>query len=723
MRNLNTPFNVLRHTNNWEVAPRDPVTQAIVSVLGNIGITGQAATFLAYVGTSLITSAAIAALTPKPKVKSGTLFNAKEPAGAAEIVYGKVRKGGTITYLETSGTNNKYLHMFITLAGHEVEAIDEIYLNDEVVGFTGGGSTGGFVDPSYGWGNNNVYIWKFTGASNQDIYNSLSSITDGPSFPNLSDPTTFKGEGVACLYVRLLYNRDVFTSGIPTFTAVIRGKKVYDPFTGSTSYSANAARCIRDYLTSSYGLDTPASTVDDDVFTVAMNDCDDDITIDGGTEKRYEINGVISTGNSVRQNLTDMVSACGGNLFYGQGKYKLIAGVYTPYVNTFDLDDVRSDISIQTRNSRRDNFNKVNGTFIWSGVDDGTGSGGDWIETEYPTVQATTDAGSFIIGQPYTITEVGTTDFTAIGASANAVGVTFTSTGVGTGTGKASLFLGEDNGYDNTLTINYPLTTSSPMAQRLAKLSLLRAREQMTLTTRLSLKAFDLDVGDVVRLNFSRYGWTNKEFEVLGWKLVANDDGVSEVDVSLRETSQAAYSWSTTDEGAIVANNASVAELELWNSKPAIVSTSDQVSTASIVTESVNTRAISDVTNFSLITAQTGLQNTGSISLGTLTITEDNTLYGVETAFNVFGTGTDTIYSISLWYDYGGASVQVGLFLNSVRDSYPTIGDLRFSVANLDKTTLDAGSGVVTLQYTFGSSAGSTVDINNIAVNFVELKR
>lgn len=47
------------------------------------------------------------------------------------------------------------------------------------------------------------------------------------------------------------------------------------------------------------------------------------------------------------------------------------------------------------------------------------------------------NAGSFVNGKQYTITEIGTTDFTLIGASENKVGVKFTSTGSGSGTGKA----------------------------------------------------------------------------------------------------------------------------------------------------------------------------------------------------------------------------------------------------------------------------------------------
>ena len=47
-------------------------------------------------------------------------------------------------------------------------------------------------------------------------------------------------------------------------------------------------------------------------------------------------------------------------------------------------------------------------------------------------------AGSFVVGLDYTITAVGTTDFTLIGAASNTVGVEFTATGVGAGTGTAA---------------------------------------------------------------------------------------------------------------------------------------------------------------------------------------------------------------------------------------------------------------------------------------------
>ena len=51
--------------------------------------------------------------------------------------------------------------------------------------------------------------------------------------------------------------------------------------------------------------------------------------------------------------------------------------------------------------------------------------------------KALAPAGTFKIGTSYVIANLGTTDFTLIGAASNTVGVNFTATGVGTGTGSA----------------------------------------------------------------------------------------------------------------------------------------------------------------------------------------------------------------------------------------------------------------------------------------------
>lgn len=498
----NLPYNVMANkVNSWDNVPRyNLVVPALATALGGSQLALIAANVIYAVGATLISSALYKALSPKPR--QGLLTNIRDAAAPADIVYGQVRKGGVITYLESTGTDNKYLHMFITLAGHEVESIGDIYVNDKVASFSGNNITTATDGTDTDNWQSKIYVQKFTGASGQDIYTSLSGLSAKPSID-----ASFTGDDTACLYVRLTYDSDVFASGIPTITAVVKGKKVLNTSGVAQTYpaSANAALVIRDYLTNYYGLDTPTSTIDDVSFAVAASDCDDDITLDaGGTEKRYAINGVVSAGQSIQQNLDELVAACGGSLFYSQGSFKLVAGVYSSSVKTLTLDDLRSPIQLSTKMSRRDNFNSVYGTF--------NDADQDWIEADFPPIL---------------------------------------STGVGS-------FLEEDNGYNNPLDISLPLTTSAATAQRLAKLTLFRSREQMTFSAEFGMNAFDLEVGDTVSLTLARYGWTAKEFEVVEWGLKSDGEvGDLRVLLTLRETSSSAFDWSA-EEAALTANNTSL---------------------------------------------------------------------------------------------------------------------------------------------------------------------
>ena len=87
----------------------------------------------------------------------------------------------------------------------------------------------------------------------------------------------------------------------------------------------------------------------------------------------------------------------------------------------------------------------VTGSITATGQINGTlGVGQTWQDLTASRSTSTVNAGSFVIGNSYTIVTVGTTSFMSIGASANTVGVSFTATGVGSGTGTAR------NTYRNT---------------------------------------------------------------------------------------------------------------------------------------------------------------------------------------------------------------------------------------------------------------------------------
>lgn len=437
-----------------------------------------------YLGTTAVTHAFLPDL-PTFENK-GTLLNTRATTAPSEYVYGTIRKGGVISFMDSSGTDNKYLHMVISLAGNPVDTISSIYINDKIVN----------IDAS-----NNVTDERWTSEDGTPAirikrYNGSQTSADADLVAETSADSSFVGRDIAYIYVRLKYDPDVFAGGIPIFTAVVKGKKVYDPRTGQTVWSDNAALCIRDYLVSDIGLND--SGVDDDFFSTAANNCDSLVSIaSGGTQARYKINGVINAASGIGASLQDMISAANATLYLSGGTWKLKVGVFEPSVKSFTLDDLRGEITLPTRRKKSDNFNEIVGKFVSEDA--------DWIETDYPAITS-------------------------------------------------SIFVAEDNGVKNHVDLPLPFVTNFRQAQRVAKQTLYRSREQIVFMAEFGLSAIGIEVGDVIDLTIETYGWTNKTFEVVSWTLVQNEKGSLRVSVALTETSAAAFDWSA-EEQDIISNN------------------------------------------------------------------------------------------------------------------------------------------------------------------------
>ena len=458
----------------------------------------------------------------------GTLVNSRGALKPQEFVYGKVRKGGVETFIKSTGGDNKILHKIIVLAGHECNSIGDIYLNDEVVTMSGDTVT------SSPW-NSKIKIYKHLGAqtSATDTFSGSSSTLNSTLHSEASVESSFVGKGMCYLYVRMEYDQDVFANGVPIVTAVVEGKKVYNSATDTTAYSANAALVIRDFVTSAYGLND--DQVDDTSFENAASICDDTITTNDGTENKYEINGVVRSNEQVGNVLQNFMTACGGTLFYGGGYWRLNVANYVTPTKTFTLDDLRSGISLDTKVPMQDNFNTVRGTYI--------DKDNDWVSGDYPEYYSST-------------------------------------------------FATEDNGELVATNLDLPFTTSGAAAQRIAKLTLLRSREQLSFSADFGLNAIDVEVGDIIKLNIARYGWdtTPKEFEVTGWRLVAGEAKDLLVNLQLRETSQAAFSWSVANEQTITRNNT---QLLKYYEVPSIGLTVSQE--YRVVNENVTTALVANV--------------------------------------------------------------------------------------------------------------------------------
>ena len=76
----------------------------------------------------------------------GQSVTTRDAAQSRKIIYGRARVGGNIVYLESTGTDNKYLWLVIAVAGHEIDAYESVWFNDEKIW----GSSQGYYN---NWGN------------------------------------------------------------------------------------------------------------------------------------------------------------------------------------------------------------------------------------------------------------------------------------------------------------------------------------------------------------------------------------------------------------------------------------------------------------------------------------------------------------------------------------------------------------------------------------------
>jgi hypothetical protein len=303
------------------------------------------------------------------------------------------------------------------------------------------------------------------------------------------------------MVVMLHWDAALFRS-IPNITAIVKGKKVYDPRTDTTVWSENPALCIADYLAdTTYGLGASYTTdIANADLIAAANICDEQVAIPGNTtEARYTCNGILGSSEEPQANLEMLLSSMAGQLVYSGGQWVLYAGAYIAPTIDFGVDDFRGHLQVQTRQQRRDLCNAVRGVFVYP--DKG------WQVTDFPPVTS-------------------------------------------------AVFQAEDNDEQLWRDVELPFTISPTMAQRLAKLELFSGREQISLSVPVSLKALQVRAGETVTVTHARFGWTAKPFKIMNWSFSQNQDRegspVLGCHLQLRETSSAVYDI-TADEYTLIA--------------------------------------------------------------------------------------------------------------------------------------------------------------------------
>ena len=484
-------------------------------------------------GTKFLVStaigAAINALTPKPTTPgaAGYTVTARGSNLDHQIIYGQTRVAGAVIADFLAGEGGKagtrFLHRVQVTAGHEIESYEEVYVNSYKVtewkANTAAGGVGAVTgitdltpwyndpfavlvptklvevapdgtetevtDVDYSKGNA-LAIQFWTGADDQIASTRL--IFEHPEGKWTSD---HRLRGRAYVYVRLGRDAegDNFPTGVPEITAVIKGRKVYDPREVSHdpddkstwAWSDNPALCIRDYLTQDFGLGERSTQVDDDLVEAAANVCDQ--TADDGST-RYTCNGAFTTGIQPYDLLNSILTSMGGLLWYAQGQWRMKPAYWTAPTESFSEGDFRSSISVSTRHSRKDNFNTVEGTF--------RGPKSNYALTTFPAVDSTAA-------------------------------------------------LAADGGTVSKIDLEMPFTDTPEEARRIARIVLERNRQQLTVRTSFGLKAFRVQVGDIINLSLERFGWVNKTFEVTEWSFGSVDQYDIQIELTLREITESVF--------------------------------------------------------------------------------------------------------------------------------------------------------------------------------------
>lgn len=539
----------------------------LLPLLGSIVLTaGFAAVFstVLSIGISYALGSIARALRKSPTKPSlsqdavSRTVNVREAIAARRVIYGYLgRIGGVVTFANLAGVNNEWLDLIITIAGHECDTIGPTMNFDDQT-FTINPATigGGIAHNVVGKFNGVCFVEINPGTANPAEFGILR--TDVPALWTVNH----RQRGCAGVHLRLIWNADKFANGTPTATFDVKGRKVYDPRTTLTAWSDNPALCLRDFVTNTdFGLGAPASEIDDALVIAAANVCDELVALAaGGTEKRYTCNGSFQMSEEPGHIIESMLSAMAGDMVYIGGKWKMYAGAYRPpTVAALTDDDFRNNIQTSTKVSRRDLFNSIKGTFVspsnkWQPSDFPAVARAKFIAEDNGFATPLQEKGTwaaavgFIVGD--CVLDANLAYVCILGHTSSAAGGAGNEPGIGASWQTYWVLASERIWKD----IDLPFTTSATMAQRLARIELEGNRRQITLALPCKLKAYKVQCPDVVPITRSRFGWTNKTFQVLE-STFTMDQGQSKepvigVDLSVRETDSAIFDWATADERA-----------------------------------------------------------------------------------------------------------------------------------------------------------------------------
>ena len=370
-----------------------PVVQAVVSFVASsvFAITGSSVlAAYASLATLAVANFAIKAvvtiglsrlLGPKgPKAqqaqRQADILNLTLGEGPREALFGTAATGGSLIDAFNHGTNNEWEVQVVAVADHECDGLVGFFVNDTFVAFVADGVVAGY--------NSNLQVFWKNGAPGQTALSYLVTNSGGRWTSN------DVAAGVA--YVTYAYRKDdkTWPAGRPTFRAVVRGAKLYDPRKDSTvaggsgahrwgtpttyEWTDNAAICRYNYqrgiFTNGQLVVGPGRSADEAPPEAAIgpaNICDELVSLKaGGTERRYRAAGVVRADETWLSVEEDFAAAMAGDLVERSGALFIDPGAAKSSVFSFTDDDLIFDqpVTLQAKVSRRDLVNTIAAAYV-----------------------------------------------------------------------------------------------------------------------------------------------------------------------------------------------------------------------------------------------------------------------------------------------------------------------------------------------------------------------
>jgi len=449
------------------------------------------------------------------------------------FIYGTLGVSGILTFEEfpqgggtfqNPDTGHQYLHQVITIAAHQITSFNTVLIDDATYTFGGSASqtlqeTNGYWVPHAGSPYAGYLFFEF------DLGNPANTAQPFPQLAANSHQWDQPGQGTclqrgrAKVHVWYRYNAPLaenpggafvpFSGGrLPKLVFIVTGKPILDTRTNTPATGqalSNSALCVYDFLTTpaaAGGMGADPSTIDLDALNAAANICDEQVTLQyvNQTEPRYSTNGMWESTSTRGQVLKALCDAMAGYVVAPGDLWRVYAGAFAGASILLTDDDLRDKIKGDFRLSARDVCNGVRGKFLPAFI---------------PVV---------IPNSPPALYQL--TDFPPF---------------------QSATYLAEDGGQVIWKDVTLSFCTSLWLAQRLAKIILMRLRFQQTITLPCKLVALRLQAGDTVQFSHPRwFGAGLGTFLVTGLTLVqAIENGVPTlgVDLVLRQTDPSVYSF------------------------------------------------------------------------------------------------------------------------------------------------------------------------------------